>query len=287
MTKTIICILAYNRPEYLVKVLHSLERAKDVENYPIICSIDAGEPKKQLEIETLLQESNLEIEYHLHEENQGCAGNMRYLLSWAFNEKKADRVIVIEDDIVLAEDALQLADICLNKYEHDERFFSISLMSENRRERLDETKLRCLDWFNCFGWATWKRVWDEIDSEGWFGTKLLYSRHTYNKKWVWDHIKENHFNLKGSWAWPMTSYWIKGRIVMEPEVSRTQNIGKHGIFTGDSERSEKWHSDNVEHKVWMGDGTFEYPNLNGLVFPHEDDIQKLYEKTQLLGGNTE
>lgn len=302
MTQTIICILAYNRPEYLTKVVDSLKKAKGIENYPIICSVDGGDKNQQLAIESVIQESNLGMEYILHEDNKGCAGNMGYLLSWAFNEKKADRVIVIEEDVIVSEDALEFLSFCLDKYENDKRFFSIGLgrYPDYKKESLgimfkdcnyntDNTKQVNLNgWFMCWGWATWKRVWEEIETEEWFGLKQPFEftlgPFNYRKKWVWDFHRKQHNSLKGSWAAPMATYWIKGRLCVEPEIARSQNIGTHGSFMGNHEEIPTRWEDLVRDESWIGNGQYEIkPKPENLQFPTEDDIENHYQFLQQLG----
>ena len=303
--KTIICMIAYNRPEYLQEVITSLERCKGVEKYPIICSLDGGDEKNQLKNQTIMENSKLEIEYRSHEENLGCAGNMGYVLSWAFNEEGADRVIVLEDDVVVSEKALEYCSFSLDKYEDDERIFTVALTRSPHYIHhgldgipifrncgdMNTDKLKQINtngWFMCSGWATWRRVWEEIDKEGWFGLSppFLFGQFTYNKKWVWERYKNNHASLKGSWASPMNLYWIKGRLCIEPHISRAKNIGKQGTFTGNNEEMPTRYEDTVEDKEWIGNGKHdEEPLMESLIFPTEEEIENHYQFMQQLGGN--
>jgi len=292
--KTIICLSAYNRPVYFQEVITALERCNGIENYPIICSLDGGDEKNQLKNQNVLENSNLEIEYRNQADNLGCAGNMGYVLSWAFNEEEADRVIVVEDDVVLAESALNFVSRLLERYEDDERVFSVTMMSSNKRDNLAANQVNALDWFNCCGFATWKRVWEEIDSEGWFGISKDFAYvsvpHQWNKAWLWNHIRETHFDLKGSWATPMANYWIKGRVCIEPAVSRIQNIGEVGTFTGITSENNAGldntniYEETVKFHTWIGDGSYEVPKLEDLIFPTEEELDHLYYVTQIKGG---
>jgi len=126
----------------------------------------------------------------------------------------------------------------LDKYEDNEAIFSITAYTNPQwndicldGDWLESNLVGIRDRFTCQGWATWKRVWDEIDN--WFGVKF--------KDTMPDPIPQgdeflDHVELtdKGSWANPMAHYWRKGRLEIAPHTSFLQNIGlEDGLNTYD------------------------------------------------------
>ena len=76
----IITLAAWRRPDYFQQVVESLENAEGIEEYKVLVSLDGGYPNKQLTMFCILEESSLNFEYFMHEENLGCAGNTGFIL---------------------------------------------------------------------------------------------------------------------------------------------------------------------------------------------------------------
>ena len=119
----IITMTAWRRPDYFLKVIQSLENAEGIDDYLLLISLDGGYPERQTEMVAILRESKLYYEVFAHEENLGCAGNTGFILGKGF--EKADRVIHAEEDTIFHPDAIRYLEYCLEKYENDERIFSI------------------------------------------------------------------------------------------------------------------------------------------------------------------
>ncbi len=236
----IITMAAWRRPDYFAQVLKSLEEADGIEDYFLLVSLDGGYPDKQAEMEIILKNSHLESEVFTHEENLGCAGNTGFILAKGF--ERADRVIHAEDDTIFHPDAIQYLEYCLEKYEDDERIFSITTFTNPQwndmcldGDWLESNLIGIRDRFTCQGWATWKRVWDEV-KDGWFGIHFKKTMEVqadgqavFKGEEFLKHIVKDP---KGSWANPMAHYWRKGRLEICPHTSLSNNIGlKDGLNT--------------------------------------------------------
>ena len=232
----IITLAAWRRPDYFSQVVKSLENAEGIEDYLILVSIDGGYPQRQSEMVAILRDSKLNYETFVHEQNLGCAGNTGFILKKGFS--MADRVIHFEDDTILHPDCLKFLEYNLDKYEDNERIFSITAYTNPQwndicldGDWLEPNMVGIRDRFTCQGWATWKRVWDEI--EIWFGVHFKESMpHPIPKGEEF----LNHVDLtdKGSWANPMYYYWRRDRLEICPHTSFIQNIGREeGLHTYD------------------------------------------------------
>jgi hypothetical protein len=232
----IITFAGWRRPDYFSQVVKSLEDAEGIDDYLVLVAIDGGYPQKQSEMVEILRDSKLNYELFVHEENLGCAGNTGFILKKGFS--MAERVIHFEDDTVLHPDCLKFLEYNLDKYEDNEHIFSITSYTNPQwndicldGDWLEPNMVGIRDRFTCQGWATWKRVWDEI--EIWFGVHFKESMpHPIPKGEEF----LNHVELtdKGSWANPMYYYWRRDRFEICPHTSFIQNIGREdGLHTYD------------------------------------------------------
>ena len=92
-------------------------------------------------------------------------------------------MIVVEDDLVVSPFFLRYMNDGLEKYEHDERVASISAFLNPIDGDIPNAFF--LRYFACWGWATWKRAWDLLNTDS---RELL-------KKIRW---KKNDFNIGGT-----------------------------------------------------------------------------------------
>ena len=230
----IITLAAWRRPDYFAEVVKSLENAEGIDDYLILVALDGGYPQRQTEMVAILRESKLNYEIFAHEENLGCAKNTGFILKQGF--ERADRVIHFEDDTVLHPDCLRFLEYNLDKYEDNEAIFSITSFTNPQwndicldGDWLEPNLVGIRDRFTCQGWATWKRVWDEITV--WFGIQF---KDTMPHPIPQGEDFLNHVELddKGSWANPMAHYWRNGRYEIAPHTSFLQNIGElDGVHT--------------------------------------------------------
>lgn len=94
------------------------------------------------------------------DQNLGCGMRMYSGITWAF--EYVDRLIILEDDCVPSQDFFRLCEELLEKYKDDNRIHMINAMNH-----LGVYKDTPNSYFFgpgcCWGWATWKRAWDNMD----------------------------------------------------------------------------------------------------------------------------
>jgi len=225
----ILTMTAWKRPDYFKRVIESLEKAEGIEDYLLLVSIDGGYRETQDEMMDILGNSSLNYLHWLQDENIGCAANTGFILNVGFS--RADRIIHVEDDTVFHPDALKWFEYNLAAYEHDERIFSVSGYARETESMIGDWPepniVGLRDWFHCWGWATWKRVWDEIDV--WFGIHWkegIGHLHKGRESRGEDFLAYVDCDGKGSWGVPMNHYWRRNRFEIAPHTSFIQNIGK-------------------------------------------------------------
>ena len=104
-----------------------------------------------------------EVYRNYQEKNVGCDPSMYNAITWMFSH--VDKGIILEDDIVASQSFFPFCKELLDKYENDNRVFTIAGMNH-----LDVYGPENADYFfsrrsAIWGWATWKRCIDLFDVE--------------------------------------------------------------------------------------------------------------------------
>lgn len=155
----------FNRPETFKHVFNTIRQVKPSK---LFLSCDGPRENRPDDIEKInkckeiaeLVDWNCEVYRNYSKINLGCGMRMYSGISWAFTY--VDRLVIFEDDCVPAKDFFWFCKELLEKYKDDQRISMISAMNH-----LEKYNAPNSDYFFgpgcCWGWATWKRVWDDMD----------------------------------------------------------------------------------------------------------------------------
>lgn len=228
MYRKIITMTAFNRPKYLEAVLDALKVCDCIEGYTILARV---EPGNQEVIDLLNSIDFCEKVVTVNSQVLGNCMNTLAALDDGFD--KSDFVVHVEDDIVLAKDALGLFEACRTRYEQNPHVFSITAYNADVNSQ-EEKKLSVRQWFHPWGWATWINRHEAI-------------RKQWDKK-SWD----THVNLR----------LRNGRYEIFPMVSRAQNIGvEGGIHANWYPNTWYWqhhHVENFNQEISASGWEFDY-----------------------------
>lgn len=167
MCKTPVLLIFFNRPETFRQVFESVKRVKP----PVLYLVQDGaresrreEDVKKIEMCREIVENidwECEVYRNYSEKNMSCDPRVFSGISWAF--ETAERLIILEDDCVPGMDFYYFCDELLERYKQDERVQMIC-----GTERMGSNPI-CKDSYyfsyvtaGC-GWATWKRVWKDVE----------------------------------------------------------------------------------------------------------------------------
>jgi hypothetical protein len=235
-----IAIFAFNRPNHLANCLQSLERCVGLENSEGTIFIDGARNDQEADVVSssvgvaLKFASKYNFRVEARQENFGLAKSITSGIDEMFS--LSSKLIVIEDDLILAKGFLDFMNKGLSRYENNSGVASISgYQYPIERELHTSVFLRGAD---CWGWATWKDRWEQTSFSG---KELLNQIRT--KKLA------NEFNLEGSnnyvdllekqilgeinsWAilWH-TSMFLENRLSLYPPYSLVSNEGGDGLGT--------------------------------------------------------
>lgn len=206
-----IAISAYNRPEYLQRCIAALYGAKgfDKEKYHIYCAMDCNEDgsfnKDVLDVFFWFR-----LVPDIAKKKQGCNYTVKKALDMAW-EDNPDFVLILEDDIIISDDALIYLEWASEQYKYDKSVRTIGLWGHNDGFTLgnklfekEPGKVMKQNYFTCWGWGTWRDRWDEMSHNWTTGNDSHVSS--------WDVIIGNNLN---------------DRFEILPSIARAYNCGEY------------------------------------------------------------
>ena len=240
MTLSPIILFVYNRPEHVQKCITSLlanDLAKESDLY-----IYSDAPKNEE-----AQEAVLQVREYIHtirgfknitiverERNWGLANS---IIDGVTNlTQKYGKVIVLEDDLVVAPYFLQFMNDALEIYKDEPRVGHIQACDFTQDATLPDTFL--IKWTGSWGWATWERAWKHFNPDGKELLAELEQRgltHTFdfNGKYGFTRMLRRQIEGKNnSWAirWNATLF-LKDMLSLNVGRSLVQNEGFDGSGT--------------------------------------------------------
>ncbi len=220
----------YNRPEYTRRSLEALSKCEGIREY-VVCLFQDGQrglPTREMrEVKRLLDAiyrdgpTNGVAWWGPAVEHRGVNRATKAVLDEGFIANSADFVIHVEDDVLLAPDALRFFEHCAETYKDDPEVFSITAYNR-QRERPPEDRWHCVErrsWYHGWGWGTWRNRYDEFKDELVAGGGE-----------TWDvHLHKRVMHRPGP------------RVEVHPTLSRSQNIG---VKSSLHRFTPEWHAEN-------------------------------------------
>lgn len=168
MTPAPILLFVYNRPDHVRQSITSLQQNALAAQSPLFIYSDAArdnESRKAVDevrqyIRTI--EGFASVTIFEREENWGLARNIIDGVSTQVNN--FGRVIVLEDDLVVAPYFLQFMNDALEVYADEPRVGHIQACDFTQNPALPDTFL--IKWTGSWGWATWDRAWKYFNPDG-------------------------------------------------------------------------------------------------------------------------
>src|SRR5215813_11349424 len=163
-----IVMLAYKRKDTLQRTVEALKNcflASECELYIFADGAKGKKDQKKVdEVREYLKtiDGFKKIHIHLAEKNRGISVSIIEAVTKIFS--KTDRVIVLEDDIMVTRNFIHFMNESLSRYQDEDSVFSISgynyPFKAKKNEHYDAYFLpRACSW----GWATWKDRWHDLD----------------------------------------------------------------------------------------------------------------------------
>ena len=161
-----VAIIFFNRPDTLKFVFEAVKMVRPPKLFLIqdgARSEKIGEQRKVEECRNIVDDIDWECDVvkDYATENLGCGMRIYSGITKAF--EVVDRLIILEDDIVPTPDFFRFCSSLLEKYKNDERIHRISGMCHMGRYTGSPYSYGFTNISSCWGWATWKRAWKDMD----------------------------------------------------------------------------------------------------------------------------
>ncbi len=231
-----VIIFTYNRLDTLKLVIEKLQKNILVEETELFIFSDY--PKKEKDLESVNKVKNFlhsvngfkSITIIERKENYGLAKNIIEGVTEIINNY--EKVIVLEDDLITSKNFLCYMNQALEFYKEDKRIFAISGYTGNLPALRNLNDEGYLSYRPCsWGWATWKKEWDNNDWDVKDFDSFIKDRKAvkkFNRGGI-DMTRMLRHCIEGknhSWAirWSYTMYKLN-KYCFYPKVSKIQNVG--------------------------------------------------------------
>lgn len=162
-----VLLVFFNRPNVFRKVFNAVKSNKPSKLF-LVCDGPRQGRGDEIGIEKCKEiakniDWKCDVVYDYSDSNMGCGRRVSSGITNAF--KYVDRLIILEDDCVPNSSFFQFCDELLEKYKNDERINMISGMNHLKEYYPNENSYIFCKSGAIWGWATWKRVWDNYSFE--------------------------------------------------------------------------------------------------------------------------
>ena len=269
-----IAIFVYNRPEHTKNLLTSLKNCELFNQTKIFIFSDDYKKKdeddknKVSQVRIILKkffQSNNRVKIYYNKNNVGLYQNIINGIDIVF--KKNNKIIVLEDDLILHKSFLSFMNNALEFYKNKKSIYQISGYSYPINHKNINTTY-FLPLVSCWGWATWKTTWlkknflykNNLLKKYYFlkKNKLILRKFNFNNTYNYFKILEKHIYKKNK-TWGVLFYlnnFFNERLCVYPPYSLVNNRGfdgsgqnsllKNNIF---SNRFSKIHDINMSLDV--------------------------------------
>lgn len=252
-----VLLIVFNRPETTQKVFDEIKKAKINKLY---IAADAPRPNIFADIELckivrkIFDQIDWDCEVHkrFSDVNQGCGPGPYNAISWVLSQE--DRVIVLEDDCVPAQPFFNYCNELLERYKDDNRIWLISGNNYNEEAVTTQHSYFFSKYGHSWGWATWRRAWQEMDLEMkkfllYLEQEMIYN--SFNRKYeaeaflkAYKEIFTDKTKMNHIWDFQF-GFTIKsnGGLTIVPRKNLVSNIGIDGTH---SSSLSKYHNRAVD-----------------------------------------
>lgn len=235
-----ILLFVYNRPEHVRRNIQALLKNELAAESELFIYSDAAKDETSQatvkEVRAFIRsiQGFKKITITERTENWGLARSIIDGVTTLIN--RYGRVIVLEDDLVVAPHFLQFMNDALETYRNEERVGHIQACDFTHDPSLPDTFL--IKWTGSWGWATWDRAWKHFNADGKALLTELESRKLtytfdFNGKYGYTRMLRRQIEGKNnSWAirWN-ASLFLKDILSLNVGKSLVQNEGFDGSGT--------------------------------------------------------
>ncbi len=233
-----IALFVYNRPEHTRRTIKFLQANLLAEESRLYIFADAAKTEKEVEavkeVETIIFgiDGFKSTKIIRQKQNLGLAQSIINGVTELVNTY--GKVIVFEDDLLSSPYTLRYFNEALDRYESESKLMHISAYMYPLIDADDLPETFLYRAVHSWGWATWKRAWDEFNPDiddliSKFDEEKIFAFAIEGKMNFWKQMKEFRNGKNNSWAirW-YASVFLNNGLSLNPTRSMINNIGHDG-----------------------------------------------------------
>lgn len=168
IVKSPVLFLIFNRPDTTKEVFEKIREVKPSKLYIAADGARNDRPEEASKCEQARDVVNqidwvCDVKTLFRSENQGCRLAVSSAITWFFEHEEEG--IILEDDCLPANSFFYFCDEMLEKYRDDLRIRHISGTNLQSNKQWGEASYYFHESTIIWGWASWRRIWKEYDSE--------------------------------------------------------------------------------------------------------------------------
>lgn len=233
---TPVLFIVFNRPFTTAKVFDAIRKAKPPRLY---VAADGPRETRPGEAELVFKVREMatavdwpcEIKTLFHDNNFGCKYTVSKAIDWFFEHE--EQGIILEDDCVPNQYFFTFCETLLEKYATDERVSVITGDNFQNGKQRGDGSYYFSKYIHVWGWASWRRAWQNYNLELSFWPEWKSSQDWRNKfpdyveRNYWENIFDQMYAQQiDTWdySW-LASVWYYGGLTITPNVNLVSNIG--------------------------------------------------------------
>ncbi|AHM58635.1 methyltransferase FkbM [Flammeovirgaceae bacterium 311] len=245
--KTPLLFLVFNRPDTTAVVFQRIRVAR-----PLFLFIAADGPRKEVTgerekceaVRAIVQEIDwpCDVRYLFREENLGCSSAVISAINWFFTH--VQQGIILEDDCKPEQSFFTFCERMLDFYANTDQVKIVSGTNYFFGQYANVDDYYFTHYYTIWGWATWKRVWDQIsfsldDYPVLRNSKQLNSHYLYHPRMIQiitDLLDQSYQGTLNAWVPYLVYHFIQTQgLGIMPLKNLVSNIGKEGTHTEEGE----------------------------------------------------
>ena len=249
-----VAVFCYDRLDKLKQLVNSLKNNEESSNTKIYFFVDFCDENVSItkDIIKYLEDINnfFEKEIILRDKKYGLKKNIEDGIDYVF--KFEERIICLEDDLIVDKYFLSYMNLCLNKYRAAKDVWHINGWS-HPQARFLMSEIYVGKIVNVWGWATWKDRWEKHINRGHDKISKLnqdsirnFNFYNLNKNFQ-QQLIDNEQNKINTWAiyWYQTVFLNFGKTIF-PKHSLVRNVGFDG--SGTNTGNTKYYNPKLKNK---------------------------------------
>ena len=235
-----IVLFVYNRLEHTKRTIQSLKKNKLANDSDLYVFSDGAKTQRDYDKVQQVREyvrgvdGFNSVRIIVRNKNWGLADSIVNGVTDILN--KYEKVIVLEDDLILSSCFLRFMNDALNFYQKEQKVWHLS--GWNYPINIDINKdVYLTRIMNCWGWATWRDRWESFQKDSGdliatFTDKDIRKFNLDGANDFWKQVVDNHDSIIDTWAifWYASIFKHSG-LCVNPTSTYVNNIGFDGSGT--------------------------------------------------------